>query len=443
MTLDVLDAPAPAAAPGTYPVPPGRGRWRLTVHRRSFSAARWDQTIIAELTGAYSRQLVQKLGEPAELRFSIDGRSDDAATVQELQHDVFAWRWDDTRGSDVCMFRGPVDHSQDTISQQAHTVNFVVHDYFATLERRFILDALPIVLAGYDQDALVGNLLARAGGGATPFVPYQPGSIIPLSAVIVDPSGAGRARLGATRDRTYQGGKSIGEAIDELSKVSGGFDYDVIPEPQAADTLPVVDQTPGSALGTLGPGRDALRIFYPSRGITRTDMALIYGGNVSTVSRTVNSSDYANYIRSLGNNAATDPNAAQLIGVAANSDAATAIVGWWPFADSAPSDVNQQATLDQRAAGLLASMGVLVPSYTIDLRPGTYVWGTPNIGDSCPLVIRSGRLAVNTTVRVVGITYDVGDDGEEDVEITVGRSLTSLADLLARTNTAVASLGRR
>ena len=118
MSTDLLDLELEPLA-GT-PIPSGRGRWRLTLHRRNFSTARWDQTIAGELSSAYSRSLEQELDSPAELRFTIDGRAPDAAAVLELQHEVIAWRWDEQRGADVAVFRGPVDHSEDHVSEQAH-----------------------------------------------------------------------------------------------------------------------------------------------------------------------------------------------------------------------------------------------------------------------------------------------------------------------------------
>lgn len=430
----------PRAAPGAYPVPAGRGRWRVTLHRRNYSPARWDQTIVSELSSAMSRQVTQQLDSPAEMRFSLDGRAADAATIAELQHEVYAWRWDDQTGADVAVFRGVIDHTEDHISAQTHTVNVVAHDYLSTIQRRFVVDTTPQVFTQADQDTIVASLLARAGGGPSSLAPYTPGSIIPVGAAIVTPAGVSRAKTGTLRDRTYNGGKSIGEAITELAHISGGFDFDVLPEAQADDGLALVDAY--GTVTTLG-SRDALRLFWPSQGIARPDVVLVYGGNVSDVARTVNSGDYANHVRSLGNSGSADPAAAQLVGVAASADASSTTVGWWPYGDSAPSDVNQQATLNQRAAGVLADMGVLVPSYTLTMRPGAYSWGFPNMGDTVPLVIQSGRLNVNTTVRVVGLTYDVGDDGDENVEIVVGRPLSSLGDLLARTATAVDALARR
>jgi hypothetical protein len=430
------------AAPGTFPIPTGRGRWRFTLHRRGFAPNTFDQTQLLELgLSARSRSLTRAWDAPAELRFTMNGRAADAAAIQELAHEVYAWRWDDQTGADVCTFRGIIDHSEDVISEQAHTVNFVAHDYLATLARRPILDATPVTYTT-DQDTITAALLARAGGGPTNLIGYQPGSNLPIAVVLVGADGTTtRAVSGQIRARTYLGGTLIGTAIDQLAKVLAGFDYDVIPEPAAADTLTMIDHT--GATGPLGAGRDALRIFYPAQGVARTDMVLQYGGNVAAVTRTVSSADYANTIRSLGNNGSSDPAVAQLISLQANTDASGVTTGWWPFADTGPSDVNQQATLDQRAQGLLANQGVLVPSYTLTMRPDGYAWGSPNMGDTVPLVIASGRLQVNTTVRVVGITWTIGDDGQEDVAVVVGRPLTSLGDLLARQTTAINALARR
>jgi hypothetical protein len=105
--------------------------------------------------------------------------------------------------------------------------------------------------------------------------------------------------------------------------------------------------------------------------------------------------------------------------------------------------VNLTATLAQRAQGDVALSGVLTPVYTLTLRPGTYTFGAFGIGDTLPLIVNSGRLAVNTTVRILGITWNVGDDGQEDVTLTVGRPPTTLANLLAANNRDVNALNRR
>lgn len=134
----------------------------------------------------------------------------------------------------------------------------------------------------------------------------------------------------------------------------------------------------------------------------------------------------------------------QLFAEAWNTDAMDAGIraGPWMMPDSAP-DVSIPATLQEQADGDLALYGMPVPSYSLTMRPDVYLWGYPNMGDVVPLIIQAGRLNVNTMARVVGITYDIGDDGQEDVVLAVGRPDTTLANLFTSTDTTVAALARR
>jgi hypothetical protein len=65
------------------------------------------------------------------------------------------------------------------------------------------------------------------------------------------------------------------------------------------------------------------------------------------------------------------------------------------------------------------------------------------MGDTVPLELRSGRLDVSTTVRVMGINYAIGDDGQEDVEMVVGRPALTLSALFRQTRRDVDALARR
>ena len=203
----------------------------------------------------------------------------------------------------------------------------------------------------------------------------------------------------------------------------------------------------GNADGTA----DAVRIFYPYQGVQRFDMALVYGSTVSALTRTANSGDYANYWRVLGKG----DESAQMWAEAWTRDATditTTELGLWQSGDNA-SDVSIQSTLDEKAGGRglvanpsggnLAGSSVLVPSYTVTMRPGSYNWGSPNMGDVVPLVVRSGRLDVATNVRVVGLTYDIGDNGDETVAATVGRPVRTLTQLINEPAADVDALARR
>ena len=421
MSVDVL------AAPGTYPVPAGRGRWRFTVHSRQFtSSASSNSRLLAELTDATSRRVDQQWCAPATLTFSVDGHSAAAAQVAELQTEVMAWRWDDQTGGDVAVFRGPVTQSQDTLSEQAHTVSFTCHDYLAMFARRIMIRTLSVTQM--EQDMIAYNLLVQSQNvTAANGTSLNPGAYLPLGMSWVNPDNSNRGAgvPSVPRDRTYLPQTVYFDAFDQLAKVIGGFDYDVQP--------------------ATGPGVDYLRIFYPAQGVARSDLAFVYGSTVASLTRSVDSGDYANYWRVLGNNGSSDPAAAQLASEAFNTDAnnvGQVPVGLWQSGDN-QADVSIQTTLDQTAQGNLALSGVLTPTYTLGLRPDAYTWGNPNMGDTVPLIVQSGRLNVNAAVRVLGLTFDIGDDGQEDITVTVGRPSTTLADLLRANNRDVNALTRR
>jgi len=403
------------------PLPAGRGLWRLTAHQRAFAdGVSNSQTMITELTGAAGRKLEQAWCTPATLTFSLDGHHPTAALVTELATDVIAWRWDQTAGGDRIMFKGIVAQSADTISEQTHTVTFTCHDYAAVMSRRMLNIVAPYIAE--DQDDIAADLLSFAKyTHAMDNTFFGPGSYIPLTATPVAPNGTARGPSGQNRDRTYYPGTNIGTAFDELSKVIGGFDY------------------------AVDPTADRLNIYYPYQGVTRADLELVYGNTVAALTRTVDSGSYGNYWRVLGNNGSSDPAAAQLFSERWNADANNITVnpvGLWQGDDNA-ADVTVQSTLDDKAAGDLALNGTLIPTYALTLRPGTYSTGRPNMGDVVPLVVNSGRLAVNTTVRVLGLTFDIGDDGNEDVSLTVGRPQRGLFDTVAANSRDVNALTRR
>ena len=442
-----------------YPIPQGRGRWRLTLHNRAFVDTATASSIVTELSTARSRRLEQTWGAPAQLSFTIDGRDPAAALIRELQTDVMAWRWDDQDGAtfyspfgcDRPLFRGVITQTEDEVTEQSHVVNVVCQDYLAMMSRR-IYTTSP-TLTQYDQDQLAQTFVnvsvhPQSGSGIT----FDPGGYLPLMAQGVNPDGTSRPALsGVLRDRTYPAGADMLTTLDDLSKVIGGFDYDIVPYGlQGLWPMPALPNNPIGSL-TQTPWRDRIRIFYPYQGVQRSDCPLVYGSTVSSFTRTVTSADYANYWRVIGD---TPPGAADgtppMYSEQWNSDANNVTVnpiGLWMETDNA-ADVNLQATLDQKAQGDLAWTGLLTAgispsSYTVTLRPGAYRWCSPNMGDICPVVIRSGRLNLNDNVRVLGIVFDIGDDGAEDVSLTISRPTRTLTQLVTQADRDADALTRR
>jgi hypothetical protein len=447
---------APRALVGPHPVPAGRGRWRFTLHEREYALSptggaaytwpgiNWQDTQYGELSGARGRRLERAQNRAATFTFTVNGRDPIASQVRELQTDVYAWRWDDWAGRDVCVARLIVDHAQDQLTEQSHTVTFGCHDYLAMLERRYLTRSTGTadsVIWHLTQDEIVDNLVGGYGVNAHTFLTGDgssyyliPGCYLPLFVVRVTASGLPRTLASPMRDRTYQFGSEVYELIDNLANVINGFDYDVLPQPEVPDGLSGIFPNPGN--------KDVLRIFYPAQGVIRTNMALVYGGNVATVDRTVSSADYANRIWAIGNKGSAAPDAAQRYSDAYNDSATSTVAGLWMEVLNGP-DVSTQAHLDEQAQGELDLKGTLVPSYTLGMRPGQYRYGYPNIGDIVPFQVTSGRLDVQEDLRITGLTYAIGDDGDENIELTVGRPPPTLGRLFRKNQNTMDALTRR
>ena len=408
-----------------YPIPAGRGRWRLTLHRRTWSLTQSDTTI-GELLRARNRKLVRQWNSPAVLTFDIDGSSEDARNLQELAVDVMAWRWDENTGQDVAMFHGIIGGAIDTLDDDSHTVSVTATDYLGMWMRRTINQPSQLTIGPLDQDA-VCNVLASwacdtfaATGAGTKF---GNAAWLPVEIMAANPDGSARGNSGQQRTLQVQGGSIIGEVFDNMAHLQGGFDYDVLPS--------------GSP-GVL----DKVRVFFPAQGITRTNPVLNYPGTISALTRTISSADYANYWRTIGNNQSADQTAPQSYGEATLPEAFNLTVGVWMQGDQ-DSDQYALPFLNQIAAGRLNTAGLLVPSYALTLRPGFWYRDAVQMGDTVPLVIQSGRLNVNTTQRVLGMTFEPTDDGEERVTLTVGRAPTTLVDVLGQAASDIRALARR
>jgi len=435
---DLLDA-QPLAGPGAYPVPAGRGRWRLTLHDRTFQRnLTWTQSILAELPTAHTRKLVQQLDETAVLTFSLDGWSPAAAQVQELWHEVIAWRWDDTTGKDEPLFRGVVTDSEDDIDEQSHQVIFTCHDYLAVLNRRFMTSTQNY--ANTDQDDIVLGMLNAAttqytSGGTV----LTPGSLLPIVQALVNPDGSSRSKSGFLRQRSYLPQQNVWSALYDLSQVQAN----ALPgNPNSFYNAFDFDLTPGWRFGSDN-ANDQLRVFYPQQGVNNTTALFYYPGNLAKIKRQVASTDYANYVRVLGNNQSASASTPQLYAEQLIlGDAAGVNTGLWMDGVNA-ADVIDQTTLNEKAAGDVNTSGVLQPTYTLTLAPNVYYSRWFQMGDTVQLAINSGRLAVNTQVRVVGIEYDIGDDGQEDLVLTVGRPNTTLYRMLSKQKRDINALARR
>jgi hypothetical protein len=417
-------------------IPAGRGRWRLTLHNRQFSDQAWTATIVAQLDSARNRVLTQAWNQAATLTFDMDGGDPVCSLIQELQMDVIAWRWDDITGQDYPMFRGIIGASQDQIDESSHVVSFTCTDYLAMFERRIWTGAAPLSFPASTIDNYAVQILAyssqyacETGSG----VLFRNAAYLPLAIGSVNPDGTARATPVGSLNYTVQGNSVWMQMLDDASKLSPGFDYDVLPLGAGANTNP-----------SLAPGvRDSLRIWYPQQGQIRSEPVLMAGANLAKIDRQLVSSTYANYVRAVGNNQNVTQNANQLYGEAWTSDAMNLGVGTFMTPIQGTSDQTDQALITAAAQGELNIDAVLIPTYKLTLAPDFWSYGLFNLGDTVPLVIARGRLNVNTTIRILGFTFTIGDDGQEDIDLVVGRPRTDLLTMMNKQAASVRALSRR
>jgi hypothetical protein len=416
------------------PIPPGRARWTVTLQNRVYAAGGTPKRL-SDLPVARNRKLTTTLNGPAQFSFDIDGRHPCAASISELATDIAVMRWDEYyTGGDVPMFRGIVGASTDAVTESEHTLSVTATDYVSMLGRRVLTAPGQVVITDH-QDNCASWLLGYASaanvsvGAGSPA--FGAAFYLPLSLQYVDPSGNPRlpghldlAGNGSVPQRslTLQGNSVLGTMWDNLAKLTSGFDYRVL---------------------ASGGTTDYLQVAYPQLGVTRTSPAFNYPGNVTAFQRQVSSADYSNYWRSLGNNQNPAQNASQIYGESWTPAALALDVGTWMTADQA-SDQTDPALLGAAAAGRLNIYGLLVPAYVLTLQPDFYYYnGVFNLGDTVPLIITSGRLKVNTTVRILGITFEPKDDGDEVITVTVGRAPQDLLSRLNSYDADVRALSRR
>lgn len=343
------------------------------------------------LSQATGRKITLQLNDSSSCSFELDGLDPVAGQVAELVTDVHALREDVVGAPRDRVFRGRVGPTSDTLDGKRHAVSLTAWDYREVLARRILWSDSPRTFPLYDQGAIVSAMVAdtqaRAGGN--------------LGMTVVG------AVTGQLRDRIYDAGKSIGAEIQALSEAIGGFDWEVEAPSQSALEL---------------------RIHYPTKGTNRA-VVLSYGDQlVQRVQRTVDPGQFRNAVRGTGRapdrpeNPPPDfPDPVEPTPVELVADSATSgPAGRWEGAEG--TDMTTTGGLADRTAWLLAEGEAIRPTYTVTLHRGA--WRGRNhidTGDTVRLRVRSGRLAVDTALRVHTITIPVEDDGREGpVELSLG-----------------------
>lgn len=337
---------------------------------------------VRDLSGARNRKCSFKLSDPSEASCELDGRSFDAAYLDELATDLHVFRSPRPGARKQRLYRGRIGKSSDTFDQDKHSVSVPSLDYRALLKRRLLMSGSQLTWTQKDQAVIAQGLIDQAQ--------RLPGGDYGI--------GLGRLQgTGVLRDRTYELGDAIGDKLQELSDVDNGFEWDIT---------------------ATGPAALQLDIWYPQRGADR-GVILELGGAVVSGSRDVDSSEYANHIRLSGQQGSASGSTAPPTQERMAPDVATNPAGRWDRSFSA--EISTATALTERADWQIAESQVVRPSYTLALKPG--FWRGPDhlwVGDTVTVRIYSGRLKVNSKLRVQQIDVDISDTGTEAVSVNVG-----------------------
>jgi hypothetical protein len=338
----------------------------------------------------------------------------------------------------VPLYTGRVGASRDEIVDDVHTVSYETADTRALLGRR-AWHGNKTWVHGEQADILrdlVAHTQSQPGGDlsiVTTGLPVTgaivPGRIIEPRVVILDEI------------------QALANAGPGTPAGTPGFEWDVAP----------------------GWVNRQLQLWYPRRGANR-GVVLDYtyvadrprSSIVSNISRQLDPATYANATHTTGGSYSymvqmtvtdeeTGDPTTQLVEVTvptvpesrAAADIASRPEGLWESTLSYP-DIQRQPELAARADRDLVEMQTLVPSYAVTLRRNA--WDGPDhvwLGDTVRLIVRSGRVDEDVSVRVQEVALSLGPDGEEDVTLTLGTPTGSLLADLRRMERRVALPERR
>lgn len=336
--------------------------------RWSWAMGPWSALPTLALADATKRSLKLRLTGTSEAGFNLDGTTPEAAAMQELVTDIWCIR------NGFTLFRGRLGGTDESDDATTCAVAYTVGDYRALLQRRLLFDTDTLTYTSVEQSSIAWGLISSTQA--------QPGGNLLLSNAA--------AATGTARTITYPAGQSIGQAIEQLSTMDGGFNWDVVP--------------------TTGQVGQAFTV-WPSRG-EAGQRVVDFPGCVQKYRRVVDPGTYANAVRETGN---TGIAAVTL----AASDIATRPEGRWDV-QLGDTSLLDAPSVTSRAAYDLAARQEIVPTYTVTMQPGS--WGGPPdiwLGDSVLLVINTALRQVAENLRVFEIDIDLDDADNETVTLTL------------------------
>lgn len=321
------------------------------------------------LTWAKNRKATFRLNAPSDASCQVNGRTEAAAAILELQTDLHLIRG----GREL--YRGRIGPTSDDLDADNNTVELHSVDYRDVLNRRRLYSDSLLNYTIIDRAQMAWQLVQqtqmRPGGalgitqGITP--------VLPLATAVFVP------------------GDPVGEKIQALSDVllPDGFDWDITPASPSALHLDIWSQ----------------------RGINHGVILEWGSALLAKLHREVDPSTYANGIRLTGSSLTDEVREA--------ADMTLRPEGRWDATFG--GDVLTQAALALRADWQLAQAEFIQPIYTLTLTANS--WGGPDhiwLGDPVRIIAQDGRLNVDTTLRVHELDVSLDESGTETVALTLG-----------------------
>lgn len=340
----------------------------------------------SDLTRAKNRKLSFKVDAAATASWSTTGDDPGAIATTALASDLMVYR------NRELFYRGRVNIPKDKVDETTHGVTWSAIDYRGVLDRRLIWPGMTTSFTGVDQATIAWTLISQTQ--------TRPEGGLGIT--------NGSTPTGVTRDRDYETGKSLGESIDQLSQVIGGFDWEI-----GADLQ--------------------FRVWHPQRGSVVPWVA-DHGGTIADVERDGDSQDFATDLIGYGGEGTTP--------VVRSVTPPRGPAGRWE-ATMSWTDVTKQTTLVEHTEAALADMSTLTPSYKLKVKRGAWTPSDAWLGDTVRFICRSGRLDVDTTGRVLQVDIALDEDGGEEVTLTLDRRLPRYEDRLVSMADQIATLSRR
>ena len=269
------------------------------------------------------------------------------------------------------------------------TLTITAREFESYFERRRITTTQGFT--GVDQLSIVQQLVTAAQA-----VPYGNIGIT-----------VGSETSGITQSRIYYSYelKTYFSAIQELSQVNQGFDFNVV----------VAYDGDGNPTKTLKLGYPRLGNTYSATSATVPVFML--PGNIVEYNYPEDGTKAANTLYATG----AGSNEGKLIATA--TDATKTASGWPLLEDSVNySDIIDSTLLNGIATGQVRA--VSYPPQVIQLAVPAYidpVYGSYNIGDQARVIITDNRFpsTLDTNYRIVGLNVSPGENGPERITVTL------------------------